>query len=125
MRTVSTYLAQGLLSLNRQLQPASAWGRVEDVNSDWTYDKGITPANGEVLKPAYGEVLTQARGNAGSWMPYVMSADKERKHIQSLAGPLRASKPILSGLRILSGGVFIGGVSEAEQAEHQIRAKKV
>ena len=68
--------------------------------------------------PAYGEVLTQARGNAGSWMPYAMSADKERKHTQSLEG-LRASKPTLSGLRILPGGVFIGGVSEAEQAEHQ------
>jgi hypothetical protein len=125
VRTVFTYLAQGLLSLNRQLQLASARGRVEDVNSDWAYDKVITPANGEVLKPAYGEVLTQARGNAGSWMPYAVSADKERKHIQSMEGRLRASKPILSGLRILSGGVFIGGVSEAEQAEHLMRAKKV
>ena len=64
------------------------------------------------------EVITPARGNAGSWMPYAMSADKERKHIQSLEG-LRASKPTLSGLRILPGGVFIAGVSEADQAQHQ------
>ena len=114
------YLEQGLLSLDRHLQPASARGRVEDVNSDWADDEVITPANGEVLKPAYygGEVLTQARENAGSWMPYDMSADKESKHIQSLEG-LRASKATLSGLRILPGGVFVGGVSAAEQTEHQ------
>jgi hypothetical protein len=96
------HLAQGLLSLDSHLQAASARGRVEDVNSDWAYD----------------EVITPARGNAGSWMPYAMSADKERKHIQSLEG-LRASKPTLIGLGILPGGVFIAGVSEADQAQHQ------